>query len=48
MALKNEENRPGWCGSVDSVPACELRGHQFHSQSGHMPGFQAMSPAGGV
>ena len=28
---------PGWCGSVDSVPACELKGHQFNSQSGHMP-----------
>ena len=24
---------PGWCGSVDWVPACEPKGHQFDSQS---------------
>ena len=26
----------GWCGSVGWVLACELKGHQFNSQSGHM------------
>ena len=33
---------PGWCGN------CELKCHQFDSQSGHMPGLQARSPLGGV
>ena len=37
---------PGWCGSVDWVPACEPKGHQFDSQSGHTPGLQARSPVG--
>ena len=39
---------PGWCGSVDLVPACEPKGHQFDSQSGCMPGLQARSPVGGT
>ena len=39
---------PGWCGSVNRVPACEPEGHQFNSQSGHMPGLQTTSPVGGV
>ena len=39
---------PGWCGSVDWAPACEQKGHQFDSQSGHMPGLQARSPVGGA
>ena len=39
---------PGWCGSMDWVPACEPKGCQFDSQSGHMPGLQARSPAGGA
>ena len=39
---------PGWCGSVDWVLACEPKGHWFDSQSGHMPGLRARSPAGGV
>ena len=30
---------PGYCGSVDWVPACEPKGHWFNSQSGHMPGL---------
>ena len=34
---------PGWCGSVDWAPACEAKGHQFDSQSGHMSGLQARS-----
>ena len=37
---------PGWCGSVDRVPACEPKGCRFNSQSRHMPGFRAMSPVG--
>ena len=28
--------------------ACELKGRQFTSQSGHMPGLQARSPVGGM
>ena len=39
---------PGWCGSVDWVPACEPKGCQFNSQSGHMPRLQARSPVGGL
>ena len=27
---------------------CELKGRQFDSQSGHVPGFQARSPVGGA
>ena len=34
---------PGWCGSVDWVPAWEPKGCQFNSQSGHMPCMQARS-----
>ena len=39
---------PGWCGSMDWVPACKLKGHWFDFQSGHMPGLQARSPLGGM
>ena len=35
---------PGWCSSVDWVPACKPQGHWFNSQSGHMPGLWARSP----
>ena len=35
---------PGLCGSVGWVPACELKGCWFNSQSGHMPGLRARSP----
>ena len=38
----------GWCGSVDSVQVCEPKGCRFNSQSNHMPGLWARSPAGGV
>ena len=38
---------PGWCGSVDCVPAYKLKGCQFNSQSGHMPGLWAGSPVRG-
>ena len=39
QALSNlkEETRPGWCSSVDCVPACKPKGHRFDSQSGHIP-----------
>ena len=41
--------RPGWCGSVDWVPACEPTGHLFSFQSGHTPGqLWARSPVGGT
>ena len=39
---------PGWCGSVDWVLACEPKCHWLDSQSGHVPGLQAGSPAGGM
>ena len=43
-----QKSSPGWCGSVDWELACKPKGCQFHSQSGHMPGFRARSPVGGV
>ena len=46
--FKEWSQGPGWCGSVDWVPACEARGHWFDSQSGHVPGLQARSPVGGA
>ena len=39
---------PGWCGSVDWAPACEPKGRQFDSQSGHKPGLQARFLVGDV
>ena len=39
---------PGWCGSVDWMLACKPKGHQFNSQSRHMPGLQARSPVRGT
>ena len=41
-------NAPGWCGSVDWALACEQKGHQFDSQSGHMPKLWAKSQVGGA
>ena len=46
--IKTVPLSPGWCGSVDWAPACEPSGCQFDSQSGHMPGLLARSPAGGL
>ena len=46
--IKKNLAGPGWCGSVDWVPACEPKGCQFDFQSGHMPRLWAMSPVGGV
>ena len=39
---------PGWCSSVDWVPACEPKGCRFDSQSGHIPGVWARSQVGGA
>ena len=39
---------PGWCGSVDWESDCEVKGHWFDAQSGHMPGLWARSPVMGV
>ncbi|XP_045039453.2 uncharacterized protein [Desmodus rotundus] len=44
----NTNNRPWLGGSVDGAPACEPKGHQFDSQSGHTPGLWAKSPVGGA
>ena len=38
---------PGWCGSVDILPACKPKGRWFNSQSGHTPGLQARSSVQG-
>ena len=38
---------PGWCDTVDWALACEPKGRQFDSQSGHMPGLHARSPSKG-
>ena len=35
--LKDLEDSPGCCGSVDGAPACEPKGGRFDSQSGHTP-----------
>ena len=34
-----QKRHPGWCGSVDWVPACEQKGPWFDSRSGPMPGL---------
>ena len=38
----------GWCGSVNWALAWELKGCQFNSQPGHMPGFQVGSLVWGM
>ena len=48
LLVLKKKNSPGWCGSVDWVPACELGCCQFDSQSGHMPGLLARSLVGGM
>ena len=40
-----EHSCPGWCGSVNCMPACEPKGHWFDSQSGHMSGLQNRFPS---
>ena len=39
---------PGWRGIVDLMQACKPKCCRFNSQSRHMPGLWARSPAGGV
>ena len=46
--FKKVYRSPGWCGSVDWTLACEPKGRQFNSQSGHMPGLWARSSFGGI
>ena len=44
---KNDEYK--WLAWLSGLSVgCELKGHGFDSQSGHMPGLRARSPAGGV
>ena len=38
---------PDWCGSVD-WEFCKLKGHQFDSRSGCMPGLRSKFLDGGV
>ena len=45
--LENKMGSPGWCASVDWVPACKPKGHWFDSHSGHMPGLWVRCPVGG-
>ena len=44
MAVKKYRYSPNWCGSVGWALSSKLKGHQFDSQSGHMPGLPARSP----
>ena len=37
-----------WYGSMDWALASEPKGHQFNSQSGHIPGLQVRSPVRGA
>ena len=46
--IKNNNFGPGSCGSVDWVPACELKGCRFDSWSGHMPELRVRSLSGGM
>ena len=46
--LKIGKRGPGWCGSGDWALACEPKGCQFNSQSGHRPGLWARSPLRGT
>ena len=48
LFFQNISISPGWCGSVDWALAWEPKGCWFNSQSGHMSGLRARSPAGGM
>ena len=41
--IKTKPRSSNWCGSVGWVLSCKLKGRQFNSQSGHMPGLQTKS-----
>ena len=40
LSCKSALYSPGWCSSVDGVPACRPKGCQFYAQSGRMPGLR--------
>ena len=46
-AVQKELHHPSWCGSLDRVTACGLKGRRFDSQSGHIPGLWARQHARG-
>ena len=48
VGFKKDSPSPGWCGSMDWVPACTPKGHWLDSLPRHMPGLQARSPVGGM
>ena len=48
ILITKEKCGPVWCGSVDCTLACELKGYEFHSQSGHMPELWVRVPGGGA
>ena len=48
VQIHNSQQMPWLCGSVDWAPACEPKGRQFDSQSGHVPGLWSRSPIGGI
>ena len=48
LFIWKKNKNPDWCGSVNSLLICKPKSHWFNSQSGHMPGFLARSPVGGV
>ena len=46
LSLKNIDSALAGVAQLVGLPFHEAKGHQFDSQSGHMPGLQAQSPAG--
>ena len=48
VGFENDLDHPGWCGSVDWVPAwtCKWKGHWSDSWAGHMPTSRARSLVG--
>ena len=46
--IKKKKSCPGWYGSLDWALVCKQKGHQFNTQSGHVPGFRGGSLAGGM
>ena len=45
--IRSNESLSVWWGSVDWMPACKLKGHQFDSHSRHMLVLWARSPVEG-
>ena len=44
-SIKQEPAGPGWCGLV-GMSSGKLKGHQFNSRSGHIPGLWVQSLIG--